>query len=62
MTDVRGVGYVILFFLIIGFALSALRAWRWYRLVVVTILLGLGYLVFMTMFSHVHSVRDGSLA
>lgn len=59
MTDVRGVGYSILFLLVISFALAALRTWKWYRLVVVVILMGIGYLLFMTIFSYIHTIRDG---
>ncbi len=59
MTDVRSIGYGILFLLVVSFALASLRAWRWYRVAVVCIFMGIGYLLFMTIFSYIHTIRDG---
>lgn len=55
MTDIKILTYIILAVLIVAFYMAASRSWKWFRICSVVIFLGIGALLFLTIFGKVHT-------
>ncbi len=58
MTDAKLLAYIILGTLIVAFYSAATRWWKWFRIFSVIIFLGIGILLFFTIFWKIHTEND----
>lgn len=58
MTDAKLLAYIMLATLIVAFYSAATRWWKWFRICSVIIFLGIGILLFFTIFWRIHTEND----